>query len=187
MQALGPLNSFLSYAPQLSGACFFLISHILPALQQSLWGMQHLLDCRHCAPVWEPSFLEAWNRWWLLLFSHQVFSNSSQDPMDCSTPGFPVPSPSPRVCPSSWQLSRWYHPTISSSVVPFSCPFQYQGLFQWVSSSHQVAKVLSFSFSVSPSSEYSGVISFKIDGLISFPLHPCLLIWPETFHFTKVI
>ena len=42
-------------------------------------------------------------------------------------------------CPSSW----WYHPTISSSVVPFSsCPqsFPAQGLFKWVSSSHQVAK-----------------------------------------------
>ena len=67
MQALGPLNSFLSYAPQLSGACFFLISHIIPALQRSPWGMQHLLDCRHCAPVWEPSFLEARNCWWLFV------------------------------------------------------------------------------------------------------------------------
>ena len=38
-------------------------------------------------------------------------------------------------------LSWWCHPTISYSVTPFSCP-QYQGLFQWVSSSHQVAKVL---------------------------------------------
>ena len=32
----------------------------------------------------------------------------------------PCPSPSPRVCPSSCPLSRWCHPTISSSVVPFS-------------------------------------------------------------------
>ena len=40
--------------------------------------------------------------------------------MDCSTPGFPVhqqlPELSPNSCPSSW----WCHPTISSSVVPFS-------------------------------------------------------------------
>ena len=34
--------------------------------------------------------------------------------------------------------------------------------FQWVSSSHQVAKALSFSFSISPSNEYSGLISFRI-------------------------
>ena len=39
---------------------------------------------------------------------------------------------------------------------------QHQGLFQWVSSSYQVAKVWSFSFSVSPSNEYSGPISFRI-------------------------
>ena len=61
----------------------------------------------------------------------------------------------------------WCHPTISSSVVPFShlqcIPASSQGLFQWVSSSHQVAKVLGFSCSISPSKEYSGLISFRID------------------------
>ena len=40
--------------------------------------------------------------------------------VDCNTPGFPCPSPTPGAysnsCPSSW----WYHPAISSSVVPFS-------------------------------------------------------------------
>ena len=41
---------------------------------------------------------------------------------------------------------------------------QHQGLFQWVSYSHQVAKVYwNFSFSISPSNEYSGLISFRID------------------------
>ena len=51
-----------------------------------------------------------------------------------------------RICSISCPLSGWYHPTILSSVIPFSsCPqsFQHQGLFQWVSSSHQVAKVFS--------------------------------------------
>ena len=42
---------------------------------------------------------------------------------------------------------------------------QHQGLFKWVSSSHQVAKYWSFSFSISPSSEYSGLISFMMDWL----------------------
>ena len=44
-------------------------------------------------------------------------------------------------------ISWWCHPAISSSVVPFSPapnPFQHQGLFQWVNSSHEVAKVLEF-------------------------------------------
>ena len=38
-------------------------------------------------------------------------------------------------------------------------------LFKWVSSSHQVPKYWSFSFSISPSSEYSGLISFGMDWL----------------------
>ena len=50
--------------------------------------------------------------------------------------------------------------------VPLS---QHQGLFKWVSSLHQVAKLLekyrSFSFSISPSNEYSGLISFRMDWL----------------------
>ena len=59
----------------------------------------------------------------------------------------PCPSPTPGVHPNSCPLSWWCHPTISSSVVPFSSVFnlsQHQGLFRWVSSSHQVAKVLEF-------------------------------------------
>ena len=40
--------------------------------------------------------------------------------MDCSKPGFPVQSPTPGACSNSRQLSWWCHPTISSSVAPFS-------------------------------------------------------------------
>ena len=57
----------------------------------------------------------------------------------------PCPSPTPRVYSSSCLLSRWCHLTISSSVVPFSSrlqSFPASGRFKWVSSSHQVAKVL---------------------------------------------
>ena len=57
----------------------------------------------------------------------------------------PCPSPTPGACSNSCQLSRWCHPTISSSVIPSPPPHnlsQHQGLFQWVGSSHQVAKVL---------------------------------------------
>ena len=56
----------------------------------------------------------------------------------------PCPSPTPRVHSNWCPLSQWCHPTISSSVIPFSShlqSFQHQGLFKWVSSSHQVAKV----------------------------------------------
>ena len=44
------------------------------------------------------------------------------NPMDCSTPGFPIFSLSSRVCSNSCLLSRWCHLTISSSVISFSCP-----------------------------------------------------------------
>ena len=59
----------------------------------------------------------------------------------------PGPSPTPGVHPKSCASSQWCHPAISSSVVP-SPPapnlFQHQSLFQWVNSSHEVAKVLEF-------------------------------------------
>ena len=62
-------------------------------------------------------------------------------------------------------LSWWCHRTISSSVAPFfSCPHSSnQSLFQWVSFSHLVMKYWSFSFSISTSNEYSGLISLKIE------------------------
>ena len=46
--------------------------------------------------------------------------------MDCSTPGFSVlcPSLSPRVCSNSCPLSQWCHPTVLSSVIPFSSCLQ---------------------------------------------------------------
>ena len=58
----------------------------------------------------------------------------------------PCPSPSARVHPDSHPSSQWCHPAISSSVFPFSCPqsLPAQSLFQWVNSSHEVAKVLEF-------------------------------------------
>ena len=59
----------------------------------------------------------------------------------------PCPSPIPGVHSDPHPSSQWCHPAISSSVVPFSsCPHpsQHQSLFQWVNSSHEVAKVLEF-------------------------------------------
>ena len=59
----------------------------------------------------------------------------------------PCPSPTPGVHSNSCSSSRWCHPAISSSVIPFSsCPqsLPASGFFQWVNSSHEVAKVLEF-------------------------------------------
>ena len=46
------------------------------------------------------------------------------DPMDCNTPGLPVTSPIPGACSNSCPSSWWCHPTISSSVNPFSSCLQ---------------------------------------------------------------
>ena len=93
------------------------------------------------------------------------------NPMDCSTPVLPCPSPSPGVCSYSCPLSRWCYPTISSSVSPFSSWLQsFQGRFQWVGSLNQMAKVLELSFIISPSNEYSGLITFRMDWFDLLPV-----------------
>ena len=59
----------------------------------------------------------------------------------------PCPSPTPGVYPNSCPSSRWCYPIISSSVVPFSsCPqsLPASGFFQWINSSHEVAKLMEF-------------------------------------------
>ena len=88
----------------------------------------------------------------------------------------PCPSATPGVHSNSHPSSRWCHPAISSSVVPFSsCPqsLSASGSFQWVNSSHEVAKVLEFqlqhqSFQWTPNwspLEWTGWISLQSKGL----------------------
>ena len=66
--------------------------------------------------------------------------------MDCSTPGFPVHHQPPEFIQTHvhWvgDAIRPSHPLLSPS--PAFSLFQHQGLFKWVSSSHQLAKVLEF-------------------------------------------
>ena len=88
--------------------------------------------------------------------------------MDCSTLGFPVHH---QLSEFTQTHVHWvsdaiqpYHPLLSPSPLTFNLS-QHQGLFQWVSSSQQVAKVLELQFSISPSNEYSGLISFRIHWL----------------------
>ena len=88
------------------------------------------------------------------------------DPMDCSMPGFPVLYHLPEFAQTHvhWVVDAiqpsW--PLLSPSPPAFNL-FQHQGFFQWVGSSHEMAKYWSFSFSISPSNEYSGLISFRND------------------------
>ena len=94
------------------------------------------------------------------------------NPMDSALPGFPVLHHLPEFAQTHvhWvgDAMQPSHPLSSPS--PFLNLSQHRGLFQWVSSLHQVAKKY-WSFSFSPSNEYSGLISFRIDwfDLLSCP------------------
>ena len=98
-------------------------------------------------------------------FNHSVMSDSLQ-PHGVQHTRPPCPSATPVVYSNSCPLNWWCHPTISSSVVPFcsrlhsfpaSESFQ---MSQFFSSGGQ-----SFSFNISPFSEYSGLILFRMDWL----------------------
>ena len=86
-------------------------------------------------------------------FSHSVVSDSLwPHGLQHSRP--PCPLPTLRAYSDSCPLSQWCIPTISSSVILSPPPpafnlCQHQGLFKWVSSLHQVAKVLEFQFQIS--------------------------------------
>ena len=98
------------------------------------------LSC-HRVPVW------AWSN---IANSHSVQLLSCVwlcNPMDCSTPGFPAHHQlqEPTQTHVHWvgDAIQPFHP-LSSPSLPTVSLSQDQGLFQWVSSSHQVAKVLEF-------------------------------------------
>ena len=90
------------------------------------------------------------------------------DPMDCSTSGLPVHRQLLEFT-QTHPLSRWCHPIISSSVVPFSS--QHQGLFQWISSLHQVAKLLELQLQ-HQSFQWIFRADFLWDGLVGSPCSP---------------
>ena len=79
----------------------------------------------------------------------------------------PCPSPYPGVCPNSCLLHQWCYPAISSPVDPLvllPSVFPSIRVFSNELALHiRWSKYWSFSFSISPSSEYSGLISPKID------------------------
>ena len=79
----------------------------------------------------------------------------------------PCPSLSPWVCWNSCPLRQWCHPAISSSVIPFSSCLQSFPASRSFSNESvpciRWPKYWSFSFSISPSNECSGLISFRID------------------------
>ena len=66
----------------------------------------------------------ALNWWWCLFSSVTQSCPTLCDPMDCSTLGFPCPSPTPGACSKSCSSSQWCHPAMLSSVMSFSSHLQ---------------------------------------------------------------
>ena len=101
----------------------------------------------------------------MLLFSQLVMSYSLP-PYGLKHARPPCPSPSPEVCPSSCPLHWWclpaIHPLMPSSPSALNLS-HHQGLFQESAVCIRWPKYWSFSFGISPSKEYSGLISLKID------------------------
>ena len=114
----------------------------------------------------------------MLLFSHQVISNSLR-PMDCSIPGFPVRHQLPElikrmsiesVMPSN-HLILCYPLLLLPSIFPSIRVFSKESAL-WI----RWPKYWSFSFSIGSSNEYSGLISFRIAQLI-YLLTYCRTSW----------
>ena len=117
---------------------------------------------------------------WISTSFSSVFSSAAQscptlcNPMDCSTPGFPVhhqllelPQTHVHQVSDAIQPS---HPLSSPSPPAFNLS-QHQGLFQWASSSHQVARVLEFQLQ-HQSFQWIFRTDFLWEGLVGCPSCP---------------
>ena len=110
----------------------------------------------------------SYTHWFSSVQSCSVMSDSLQ-PHGLQHARPPCPSPTPGAYSNTCPLSRWGHPTISSSVFPFSSP---PSIFPSIRvfSNESVLRIRwpkywSFIFSISPCNEYSGLISFRMDWL----------------------
>ena len=155
---------------------------------------------------WKVQKINRNHRWiiWRLLrrYSGSVqFSSVSQscptlcDPMNRSTPGLPVHHQLPEFTQTHvHRVSDAIQPShpLSSPSPPALNISQHQGLFQWVSSSHEVAKVLEFQLQ-HHSKEIPGLISFRMDcldllavqrtlkSLLQHPSSKASILWRSAF------
>ena len=138
----------------------------------TLWNDHHEKSSNHLSP-YNITFtiflmLNSTSLFSSVRFSCSVVSNSLW-PHGLQHARLPCPSPTPRAYSNSCPLCWWCRPTISSSVAPFSSRLQsFPASGSFLSESVlriKWPKYWSFSFSISPSKEYSGLISFRMDWL----------------------
>ena len=106
-------------------------------------------------------------------FSHSVMSNSLR-PHALQHARLPCPSPTPGAYSNSYPFSRWCHPTISSSVIPFSSHLQ----FFPASGSFQISRFFASGGQSMGDSASASVLPmniqdwFPLDGLVGSPCSP---------------
>ena len=126
--------------------CFFL-------LPLSTWLLIQQQDFSIIHAIWSSS----------VQFSHSAMSDPLW-PHRLHHARLPCPSPTPRACSDLCASSQWCHPTIFQPLLLLTSIFPCIKVFSSESALHITwPKYWSFSFSISPSNEYSGLISFRID------------------------
>ena len=165
------------------------------------WFLHHFITLLQCHAGAFANLVPLWWRATLCCCSATQSCPTLCEPMDCTKPGVPVLHHLPEC---SWTHVHWVgdaiqpsHPLFFPSHPAFYLS-QHQGLFQWVSSSYQVAKYWSFSFSISPSNEYSGLISFRIDwfdllavqgtlkSVLQHPNSKASILWDSAFFMAQL-
>ena len=131
-----------------------------------------LLDCSHLVSRFQYSDIQ-----FSLVISVASVMSSFLWPHELQHVRPPCPSSTPGVHPNSCASSRWCRPAISSSVIPFSsCPQSLPASESFPMSQLHMRwpKYWSFSFSISPSNEHPGLISFRMDWLDLFAVQGTL-------------
>ena len=106
-------------------------------------------------------------------------------PTNCSTPGFPVHHQLPELTQTDvHQVSNTIQP--SHPVFPFFCLQSFPASGSFLMSQFTSGGQRSFSFSISPSNEYSGLISFKMDWLDLFAVQGTLQESSPTLQFKSI-
>ena len=164
LQPHGPICPWDFLGKNTGVGCHFLFQWIFLTQGSNLC----LLHCRWILYPWatgEDQFMVQFSS---VQFSRSVVSDSLR-PHELQHARPPCPSPTPGVHSNSRSSSRWCHTAISSFVIPFSsCPQSLPASESFSSESTlhmRWPKYWSFSFSIIPSKEHPGLISFRMDWL----------------------
>ena len=164
------LTKRISYLPPETESCVPAVVDLqydLKGIKGGEWGSLCSRVTGETGPKMDGYFQELIS-WSQSFFSLGSVASGSLWPHGWQHSRHPCPSPSTRACSNSCPLSQWSHPTISSSVDPFSSTFNLPDsgslLMSWLSASCGQSIGASASASVLPN-EYPGLVSFRIDWL----------------------